>query len=378
MLAGLSVDTPIGFDQIAVFWIKLISIQSLVRSIQSQATFAWTARYHRTRLRYELRPTPTVSMIHSSQFIDLDSEFLDEVRTGLGALEKSLPCKYLYDQQGSSLFDQICELEEYYPTRTESQIMAEYCQAIAGQLDTDVMLVEYGSGSSTKTRLLLDSLDNAAAYVPVDISEQHLLQTAEKLRVDYPDLEVLPVVADFTQSFSLPESSRPPSHVALYFPGSTIGNFTPDAAGKILDSMSKKLGENGGLLIGIDLQKEVSIVEAAYNDTEGITAEFNLNLLTRINRELDADFDLAEFEHSAIYNDVDHRIEISIRSNKRQTVHVAGEAFEFESGEGILTEYSHKYTVDGFADFASNYGFSLHRHWTDKNEYFGVLHLVLD
>ena len=307
-----------------------------------------------------------------------DLVFRQDVFTGLRQGRKTLPCKYLYDETGSALFDQICDLDEYYPTRTELQIMSENAASIADQIGTGAMLVEYGSGSSTKTRWLLDSLDEPAAYVPVDISEEHLLRTAESLRSAYPKLEVLPVVADFTRSFALPSSQVDASHNALYFPGSTIGNFAPKAAGQILESMSKFLGRGGGLLIGIDLQKEISVIEAAYNDNEGVTAAFNLNLLTRINRELDGEFDLAMFEHDAIYNEANSRIEISIRSLHDQVVRVGTQTFEFAAGEKILTEYSHKYTIAGFAEFASHYGFELHHHWTDRLDYFGVMHLVLE
>lgn len=304
--------------------------------------------------------------------------FLRDVRNGLSHKQKSLPCKYLYDERGSQLFDQICALDEYYVTRTELSIMRENAASIATQIDTQVMLVEYGSGSSLKTRILLDSLLEPRAYVPVDISEEHLIKTSVELQKAYLSLQVLPVVADFTKSFQLPVCEPPASHVALYFPGSTIGNFTPEDAGKLLESMSQMLGDQGGLLIGIDLQKEVSVLEAAYNDSANVTAEFNLNLLNRINTELDADFDLDRFEHRAIYNQTAHRIEISIVSLKEQVVSISGEQFQFASGEEILTEYSHKYTVEGFAEFAAEYGFALHKSWTDEKEYFGVLHLVLE
>lgn len=313
-----------------------------------------------------------------STALSTDLAFRQDVFAGLRQARKTLPCKYLYDENGSALFDQICDLDEYYPTRTELQIMSENAVSIADQIGTGAMLVEYGSGSSTKTRLLLDSLEEPAAYVPVDISEEHLLRTAESLRCSYPSLEVLPVVADFTRSFELPSSRRDASHVALYFPGSTIGNFTPQAAGAILESMSKFLGRGGGLLIGVDLQKEVSVIEAAYNDAEGVTAAFNLNLLARINRELDSNFDLAMFAHRAVYNDTEHRIEITIQSLREQTVRVGNQRISFAAGEEILTEYSHKYTIEGFAKFASRYGFTLHHHWTDPKDYFGVLHLVLE
>ncbi|WP_404308800.1 L-histidine N(alpha)-methyltransferase [Neorhodopirellula lusitana] len=305
-------------------------------------------------------------------------QFLHDVVKGLSGAQKTLPCKYLYDECGSQLFDKICETDEYYPTRTELGIMQRNAKSIADQIGSGVMLVEYGSGSSTKTRILLDALDTPVAYVPVDISEEHLLKTADDLRSAYPDTEILPVVADFTKPFTLSQSEQPCFHVALYFPGSTIGNFTPEEAGELLKFMSSTLGEKGGLLIGIDLQKEASIIEAAYNDQAGITAEFNLNLLTRINSELDGNFDIAQFKHRAIYNPSEHRIEISIVSLRDQQVRLDDQEFHFRTGESILTEYSHKYTIEGFTQFASQFGFALHHHWTDNRNYFGLLHLVLD
>ncbi|MFC1758326.1 L-histidine N(alpha)-methyltransferase [Planctomycetota bacterium] len=304
--------------------------------------------------------------------------FLSDVLSGLSQSPKTLPCKYLYDERGSELFEQICELDEYYPTRTELQIVEQNVQSITYQIDKQVMLVEYGSGSSVKTRLILDALTEPVAYVPVDISEEHLLKTAEQLRSAYPDIEILPLVADFTKPFALPKCAREYSHVALYFPGSTIGNFTPAAAGELLEIMSAVLGPQGGLLIGIDLQKDVSVIEAAYNDSAGVTAEFNLNLLTRINSELGGTFDVEQFEHKAVYNADLHRMEISIVSLCEQRVRIGDVEFAFRRNEEILTEYSHKYSVKGFADFAEAYGFSLHQQWTDERNYFAVLHLVLN
>ena len=304
--------------------------------------------------------------------------FRNDVLHGLSQPEKFLSCKYLYDELGSQLFDKICKLDEYYLTRTELEIMRDNASAIAAQLDANVMLVEYGSGSSTKTRILLESLIDPVAYVPVDISEEHLLKTAEAMRLRFPEVEILPVVADFTESFQLPKPSNVCSHVALYFPGSTIGNFAPEQAGSLLSQMANMLGPEGGLLIGIDLQKDIPTIEAAYNDSLGVTAEFNLNLLARINRELDGDFDLSNFEHKASYDSVHHRIVISIVSSIAQSVTVDGETFDFAQGEEIFTEYSHKYTVDGFAELAAEHGFVLHKHWTDEEELFGVLHLVLE
>lgn len=306
------------------------------------------------------------------------TQFLRDVIRGLSQPSKAIPCKYFYDEQGSTLFDRICETDEYYATRSELEIMRENASAIAYQIDRHAMLVEYGSGSSVKTRILLDVLNDPAAYVPVDISEDHLLRTAEELSVAYPRLAVLPVVADFTKPFALPTEDFGQTHVALYFPGSTIGNFTPDEAGELLGMMARLLGPQGGLLIGIDLQKKISVVESAYNDCGGITAEFNLNLLRRINTELDADFDLEQFEHRAVYNKDAHRIEMFIVSRCDQSVAIGGCRFDFRSGEQILTEYSHKYTVEGFTRWASQFGFSHHRHWTDSKRYFAVLHLVIE
>lgn len=308
----------------------------------------------------------------------IDMAFHQDVVDGLSRAWKSLPSKYLYDERGSRLFDEICELEEYYLSRAESQIMQSHADSIASQIGEGVMLVEYGSGSSIKTRILLDSLQDPVAYVPVDISREHVMRTAEELRIAYPAIEILPVIADFTEPFALPPSSTEPSHVALYFPGSTIGNFTPKEAGKLLQHMARMLGVQGGLLIGIDLQKEVSVVQSAYADAKGTTAKFSLNLLERINSELGADFDISQFQHQARYNGALHRIEISIVSQCEQIVTIGDHEYSFSHGEEILTEYSHKYNISGFAKFAKQYGFSLHRSWTDDDEQFAILHLVLE
>ena len=305
--------------------------------------------------------------------------FLGEVLDGLGASPRHLPCKYFYDERGSRLFDEICELDEYYVTRTELAIRKQYAAEMADQIGPGAMLVEYGSGSSVKTRLLLDHLPDPVAYVPVDISREHLHRTADRLSRTYSHIEVLPVCADFTEPFELPISQRQATHAAVYFPGSTIGNFQPGAARDILARIARLCGTGGGLLIGIDLQKDTPTLEEAYNDSEGVTADFNLNLLRRINRELDGDFDLEQFEHEAVYNNKLGRIEISLVSQCDQIVEIAGDEFQFADGEPICTEYSHKYTIDGFAQLASEVGLTLRRYWTDDKGRFGVLHLaVLD
>ncbi len=305
------------------------------------------------------------------------ASFLDEVLRGLQQSPKTLPCKYFYDKRGSQLFDQICDLDEYYLTRTELAIMDTYAPQMAAQIGTGVMLVEYGSGSSVKTRILLDHLPEVAAYVPVDISRKHLQHTCLNLARCYPTLEVLPVCADFTMDFDLPIPRCEPTHCAVYFPGSTIGNFGRRESEKLLAQIASLCGAGGGLLIGIDLQKGLETIEAAYNDAEGITAEFNLNLLRRINRELDGDFHLERFRHVATYNAKLGRVELFLRSLRDQVVTVAGTTFGLAANELISTEHSHKYTVDGFSQMAANAGLTLRKQWTDDDDRFAVLHFAI-
>ncbi len=305
-----------------------------------------------------------------------ENKFFNDVVDGLSQINKSLPCKYFYDERGSQLFDEICELDEYYLTRTEQIIMDQYAEEMAAQLGERVMLVEFGSGSSTKTQILLEHLLDPSAYVPLDISEDHLLKTAASLRLKFPRIEILPVVADFTRGFALPVPQTPASHAAVYFPGSTIGNFETKAAQDLLMNIADLLGPEGGLLVGIDLKKDPDIIHAAYNDASRVTDEFNLNILRRINNELGSDFDLDCFAHSAIYNPAEGRVEISLVSQCEQTVQLEDHTFHFVKGEEIFTEYSHKYSVDEFAQMAATAGFSLHKHWTDHENLFAVLHLV--
>ncbi len=305
-----------------------------------------------------------------------DQSFLNEVIHGLSQPNKQLNCKYFYDEQGSKLFDQICELDEYYLTRTEIAIMQKHASEMAEQLGREIALVEFGSGSSVKTRVLLDHLCEPSAYMPLDISEEHLLKTTVQLRNAYPAIEIIPIIADFTQGFTLPATKRPYSHAAVYFPGSTIGNFTPAQANQMMRRIGKILGRDGGLLIGIDLQKDPTIIEAAYNDADGVTEAFNLNVLHRIARDLDAEINVDQFRHKAVYNQDRGRVEISIVSQANETIQVGDREFVVSKGEEIMTEYSHKYTIDEFSALAADAGFSLHKHWTDDRDYFAVLHLV--
>jgi dimethylhistidine N-methyltransferase len=305
------------------------------------------------------------------------AQFRADVLAGLHALPKTLPCKYFYDERGSQLFDEICQLDEYYLTRTEDEIIKRCAQEMADQIGPGVMLVEYGSGSSTKTRALLDRLDDPVAYVPVDISREHLHKTATHLSRIYPRIEMLPVCADFTKPFRLPASRREPTHSAVFFPGSTIGNFQPHEARAMLVQLAAMCGTGGGLLIGIDLQKDARTIEAAYNDSRGVTADFNLNVLRRINRELGGDFNLRQFAHRAIYNNVAGRVEMQLVSTRPQCVTISQHHFEFGAGEAIITEYSHKYTIEGFAALAAQAGLTLRRTWTDDRQQFAVLHFAL-
>lgn len=318
--------------------------------------------------------TTATSNSSADESVANESSFLQDVQAGLSQKQKTLHCKYFYDERGSQLFDQICELDEYYPTRTELGIMTDQASSIAEHVGAKTVLVEYGSGSSTKTRLLLDHLEELKAYLPVDISGEHLHQTAENLREDYGDIEIHPIVADFTVPFDLPEP-HDSGRTTVYFPGSTIGNLRSDDAITLLSSIADQCGTDGGLLIGFDLAKDENVLQAAYDDASGVTAEFNLNLLHRINKELDADFDVDQFGHLVLFNREESRIEIYIESLETQTVNVGGEQFHFEQGERIFTEYSHKYRVEQFVAMAESAGLKMEKLWTDSNEYFAVMHL---
>ena len=309
--------------------------------------------------------------------IELDEE-LEELLDGLRQPEMMISPKYFYDERGSQLFDEITRLPEYYPTETELGIMRDNVGEIASLVGKQASLIEFGSGSSLKTRVLLEHLDELAAYVPVDISEDHLLESAAQIREEFPGLDVLPVVADFTQPFQLPSPAIMPLRNVVYFPGSTIGNFTNDAALDLLRVMHGEAGEGGALLIGVDLQKDPEIIERAYNDSAGVTAEFNRNMLHHLNREFGADFEPDTFAHSAEYNEREGRIEIRLVSEQDQEFTLGRESFSIGKDEAILTEYSHKYTLEGFAAMAETAGFRVKRVWMDAERLFSVQYLVRD
>jgi len=312
------------------------------------------------------------------QTIGLQQE-RQEILGGLLEEQKRISPKFFYDQRGSELFDEICELPEYYLTRTELGIMRKHLPDVARRVGPGAAIIEFGAGSNLKVRQLLEHLDAPAAYVPVEISGDYLLEQAEDLAADYPDLSVQPVTADFTRPFDLPRHRVMPRRNLVFFPGSTIGNFTRKKALELLEVMRHEARPGGALLIGVDLKKDASILEAAYNDKRGVTAEFNLNVLRRLNNEHDANFELDAFRHEAVFDESEDRIEMRLVSTKPQKVSVADEEFSFRADEFIITEYSHKYTIEGFSSLAAKAGLSLHKYWTDSEQHFAVLHFaVLD
>jgi dimethylhistidine N-methyltransferase len=293
-----------------------------------------------------------------------DNGFASDVLSGLSAPRKWLTPKYFYDERGSQLFEAITKLKEYYPTRCELAILREHKADIARVFGPKTALIEFGTGSTRKVRIILDAATTVDAYVPVDISAEMLWQEARQLQHDYPRLRVLPVAADFTQPFRLPSAIVGLAR-AGFFPGSTIGNFEPQDAAAFLRHAGRMLGARATLVVGVDLVKDANILNAAYDDAAGVTAQFNLNLLTRINRELAADFDVDAFRHRAFYNSERRRIEMHLVSGRRQTVNIAGHVIEFAAGETIHTENSYKYTIESFGLMAQSTGWTPIKAWTD-------------
>ncbi|HTH95894.1 MAG TPA: L-histidine N(alpha)-methyltransferase [Stellaceae bacterium] len=298
-------------------------------------------------------------------------EFRAAVLEGLAGAQKTLPCKFFYDAEGSRLFERICELPEYYPTRTESRILRDHAGDIADLAGPAVRLVELGSGAGVKIRLLLHALEDPAAYIPVDISRRHLLAAASGLARDFPDLVIAPVCADYTQPFSLP-ADAPSGRTLGFFPGSTIGNFMPVEAERFLTGLHDLLGPGSAMVVGVDLRKDGAVLERAYDDAAGVTAAFNLNILRRINRELGGRFDLDGFTHEARWNDLDSRIEMHLVSRRDQIVPIGGERITFGAGETIHTENSYKYTVEAFTALAAQAGYASRAVWTDAGNLFSV------
>lgn len=304
--------------------------------------------------------------------IDPADQLSREVVDGLRKSPKELSPVWFYDELGSALFDRICELPEYYLTRTELGIMQTHAAEMAQHLGPQAAVIEFGSGTSLKTRLLLDRLEEPVAYVPVDIAREQLFDAASELARDYPSLHIIPVYADFTQPFDLPKGVAAAQQRVVYFPGSTLGNFTRSQAQRLLASMRQMVGTSGAVLIGIDLKKDPQILEQAYNDAAGVTAQFNLNALRHLNRELGANFDLHAFEHRAVWVENEGRIEMRLISKRDQAVALAGARIAIERGEYLLTECCHKYTLEGFRELAAACALTVTYIWTDPEQKFSV------
>jgi dimethylhistidine N-methyltransferase len=300
-----------------------------------------------------------------------DDDFAAAVLDGLSRPQKGLPCRFFYDAQGSALFEEITRLSEYYPTRTETAILEAHAAEMAERVPAGGILVEFGSGSSTKTEILLRHLPHLKAYVCVDVSESALAAARDRLAERFPALEVRPIVGDFSRPVAFPAdlAQRPKTG---FFPGSTIGNLAPAEAVRLLGTFHKGLAPEGRLIVGVDLKKDARQLVLAYNDAQGVTAAFNLNLLARVNRELAGTFDLAAFEHEAVYNPREGRIEMYLRSAGRQTVTVLGRRFGFKAGERIHTENSYKYGIAQFQELARAAGWQPRRVWTDRAVLFSV------
>ena len=299
-----------------------------------------------------------------------------EVLLGLAASPKAIPPKFFYDQRGSELFDAICELPEYYQTRTEMNILRSCAAELVDHIGPDCLLIELGSGASKKVRLLLEEL-RPSGYLGVDISREFLLDSTRSLAADYPWLDVHAACVDFSHSLEIPDCEHP-DHRVTFFPGSSIGNFDPDEAIQLMQRIAELMDNDGHLLIGVDLKKDVRILNAAYNDAAGVTAEFNLNLLHRISNELDSDIDPASFRHEAFYNAGPGRIEMHLVSRCAQSVRVEDSVFEFQKGETIHTENSYKYTIEQFGAMAAAAGFRQQQLWTDDADLFSVQLLKTD
>jgi dimethylhistidine N-methyltransferase len=300
-----------------------------------------------------------------------------EATQGLRCQQKVLPCKYFYDALGARLFEAITELSEYYPTRTELAIMSRAVHEMAESIGSHATLVEFGSGVGLKTQKLLDALIEPSGCVLIDISRTALEASAYQLADRYHDMEVIAVCADYTQPLRLPRPHRPSSRTVAFFPGSTIGNFTHEQAVRFLERVAELVGQGGGLLVGIDRKKDIEVIEEAYNDSLGVTAAFNLNILRRLN-QTGADFDLSAFRHHAPYVESEGRIEMRLISEIDQSVQIGHAHFDLSAGEHIVTEHSHKYDLDHFEDMARSAGFRLAKQWSDDRNWFSVCFLEVD
>ena len=304
-----------------------------------------------------------------------EESFREATLSGLSQPDKAIPCRFLYDERGSALFDRICELAEYYPTRTEAAILTARAPEIGRLIGPRAQLIELGSGSSVKVRTLLAAMSDPAAYVAVDISREHLRRAAESLAAEIPQVQVAAICADYSAPFPLPALPSAGRRMA-FFPGSTIGNLEPHEALGFLSTWARRLGPDAAMLIGVDLRKDARVLNAAYDDPKGVTAAFTLNLLARANAELGADFALDRFVHQARYDEEAGRIEIHLASLERQSVRIGQDIFDFDGGERIHVEHSYKYAVEGFQDLARRAGFQAAAVWTDPEALFSVHYLT--
>ncbi len=303
---------------------------------------------------------------------DSQNMFEDDVINGLSQVQKTIPCRWLYDERGSELFEDITVQPEYYPTRTETGILSQYAAEIADHVGPHATVVEYGAGASVKTRILIDALEELSTYIPIDISAEFLQTSAALLQEDYPDLNIEPVVADFLSTVDLPEKSAEGARVG-FFPGSTIGNLESSEITGFMQRAREDLGAGAQFVLGADLKKDPNILIPAYDDSAGITSEFNLNLLRRINTELDANFDVASFNHEARWNNDDARIEMHLVSEQDQSVEISGKTFDFRQDETIHTENSRKFEIDALKTLIGQCGWRMADSWVDKDSLFSVL-----
>lgn len=307
------------------------------------------------------------------QYYTPEQEYIiEEVIDSLNQSQKWLSCKYFYDERGSDLFEEIVGLDEYYLTRTEISIMNDNIEEICKLIGENCILIEPGSGSGNKIKLLLDNLNKPSAYVPIDISETYVKDSASKLSINYPHLKILPIIADYTGEFRFPDFNFKHENLVVYYPGSTIGNFSPEKAKEFLKKIAHMCGKHSYLLIGIDLKKDKEILENAYNDKSGVTEKFNLNILNNLNNLIEADFNLDNWAHKAFFNEDKSRIEMHLVSKEKQNVNLNGYTVGFNKGETIHTENSYKYSIDKFCELISE-DYKINKSWTDKENKFAVL-----
>ncbi len=314
----------------------------------------------------------SAACVHFTDLHPHPRSFREDALAGLRASPKRISPKYFYDRRGSRLFERITELEEYYPSRTETGILSRAATEIGQLSGEDCLLIEYGSGGSTKTPIVLDALPGRPAYLAIDISRDHLLAACEAISNRYPDIDVYAVCADYTHPIPLPAGTGSNRRRLAFFPGSTIGNFTPGAAEDFLRAAAATVGPDGAMLIGVDLKKDPAVLDRAYNDDERVTAAFNLNVLRRMNRDLETDFDLTAFGHKAFYNEQAGRIEMHLESLKAQTVRLGEVEIQFDRAETIHTENSYKYSLEEFRALARRAGFRGTQVWTDDRNWFSV------